>query len=142
KSKEISWIRGELNLRDRLRTMIDPLQLALNTLNEKQMILGIRQITSQKKLDFSRVFLLQDDQLTRLSEIESKLIPAVKEAFQRVQKVSQNLTEALESEQESQLNQAIHLAQEIPVSSELARHLTEPYGCALLIRAMKFHIAE
>ena len=132
--EEVSWSYYETKLRNRIREVLDPLEIAVQTMNQKIMKKTLASFKEPPKLG--------NDQLRRLKEKEDELSITANQALEAVQTCKQLLNDSINNDDENDLIEAINYGEEIGISDEIACHLLEKFAMAKLLLAMKFHIPE
>lgn len=131
---EVAWSFYETQLRNRIRDVLDPLQIAVDTLNEKEIKAHLKTFEEPPELG--------SDQLQRLQQQEKILSETANQTLETVQTCKQLLKTSIDTEDEQSLIDAISYAEQCNVSSDIAVHLLEKFAIAKLLLALKFHVAS
>ena len=100
--EELAWANYETQYRNQVRDIIEPLQISLKIMNDKEMKAGLNNLQEQDPLG--------PDQTQRLQKLKNKLVEEVDNAIQLLKTTKEQLKEATESEDEDQLIEAIKIA--------------------------------
>jgi hypothetical protein len=133
-AEEVVWASDEIALRAHRRTVLLPLQEALDRLDEKLLLQGIGGTQHE--------FELGDDQQARLNDLQSDLVAQAEQAHATLVAAREALSSAIASRDEQQLIAAVDAANELPVTNDTARHLLEALVHADLLLALKFHVPD